>query len=75
MSFDLKKKAEEVVDKLKKDPKLLKEFEKDPVKALEKLSGIDLPDEQLKPVIAAVKAKLATGEAAELLGKLGKAFK
>jgi len=72
--MDIKAKVDEIAAKLKKDPALLKQFESDPVKALEKISGIDLPDEQLKPLAAAVKAKLASGDAAELLGKLGNLF-
>ena len=73
--MDLKTMVDEIVAKLKKDPALLKQFQSEPVKALEKLSGIDLPDEKLEPVVAAVKAKLAAGEAGELLGKLGSMLK
>lgn len=73
--MDLKAKADEIVSKLKKDPALLKRFESDPVKTLESLSGIDLPDEQVKPFIAAVKAKLTSGDAANLLGNIGNLLK
>lgn len=73
--MDLKAKTDEIVSKLKKDPALLKQFESDPVKALEKISGIDLPDEQMKPFIAAVKAKMASGDAANLLGSIGSFLK
>ena len=68
LNFDLKAKAEEIVEKLKKDPALLKRFQDDPIKTLETLTGIDLPDEQLKPVVAAVKAKLATADLGDVLG-------
>lgn len=67
MSFDLKAKIEELASKLKKDPALLKSFQKDPVKTLEKLVGMDLPDEQLTPLVAGVKTRLA---ASDLGGKL-----
>lgn len=73
--MDLKSKADEIVAKLKKDPSLLKQFESDPVKTLENISGIDLPDEQIKPFIAAVKAKLTSGAAADLLGNIGNILK
>jgi len=68
--MDIKAKIDQIAEKLKKDPALLKQFQKDPVKALESLTGLDLPDEQIQPVIAAVKAKLAGG-GSDILGKLG----
>ena len=68
LNFDIKAKAEEIVEKLKKDPALLKRFQDDPIKTLETLTGIDLPGEQLKPVVAAVKAKLATADLGDVLG-------
>ena len=48
--MDFKKKAEEVVEKFKNDPELMAEFQKDPVKAVEKVVGMDLPDELIKKV-------------------------
>ena len=45
----------------------LKDFQDDPIKTVEKLLGVDLPDEQLQPLVAGIKAKLA---AAGLGGKL-----
>ena len=67
MSFDVKAKVEELVGKLQKDPATLKSFQDDPIKTVEKLTGVDLPDEQLQPLVAGIKAKLA---AADLGGKL-----
>ena len=72
--FDVKEKVEEIVQKLQKDPVLLKSFQADPVKALEKLTGIDLPDDQLKPLITGIKAKLAASEIGGALGGLKKLF-
>lgn len=73
--LDIKAKIEEIVNKLKNDPKLMDEFKKDPVKALEGLTGIDLPDEMIEKVVTGVKAKLTVdklGGAADLLKKFGK---
>lgn len=67
MSIDIKAKIEELVSKFQKDPSLLKRFQQDPVKTLEELTGVNLPEEQLQPLVAGVKAKLA---AADLGGKL-----
>ena len=46
--MDIKKTIEDIVEKLKKDDGLKKQFLSDPAGALEKLTGIDLPDEQLR---------------------------
>ena len=60
MDFDeIKDKIEDIADDIKKDPELLKLFKTDPVKALEKVLGVDLPDDLVNKVIAAVKAQLA----------------
>lgn len=67
--MDIKAKIEEIVKKLQSDKTLLAKFQKDPVKALEGLIGIDLPDEQLNAIITGVKAKLAATGVADLLGK------
>ena len=67
MSFDVKAKIDELVGKIQKDPAKLKSFQDDPIKTVEKLVGVDLPDEQLKPLVAGIKAKLTVGD---LGGKL-----
>lgn len=74
MSIDVKAKIEELADKLQKDPNLLKSFQAAPVKTLEKLTGVDLPDEQLKPLVAGVKAKLAASDLGGKLDGLKKLF-
>ena len=74
MSIDIKAKIEELAAKLQKDPTLLKSFQDDPVKTLEKLTGVDLPDEQLKPLVAGVKAKLAASDLGGKLDGLKKLF-
>lgn len=74
MKFDVKEKVEEIVEKLQKDPALLKSFQDDPIKTLEKVSGVDLPDEQLKPLVAGIKAKLAASDLGGALDGLKKLF-
>lgn len=56
--MDIKKIIEDIVEKIKSDEALQKQFLSDPAGALEKLTGIDLPTEQLDAVISGVKAKL-----------------
>lgn len=67
MAFDVKAKIEELAKKVKDDPKLAEGFKKDPIKTVEGLLGIDLPDDQLKPLVAGIQAKLA---ASDLGGRL-----
>ena len=68
MSIDIKAKIEELAAKLQKDPALLQRFQSDPVKTLEQLTGVDLPDEQLQPLVTGLKAKLAASDLGEALG-------
>ncbi len=69
--MDIKAKIEEIVNKIKADPAIAEEFTKDPVKAVEKLLGVDLPDDQINPIIDGVKAKLNLDD---ISGKLGGLF-
>ena len=74
MNFDVKAKIEELVEKIQKDPALLKRFQSDPIKTVEGLLGVDLPDEKLQPLVAGIKAKLAAGDIGDMLGGLKKLF-
>ena len=44
------------------------------IKALEKLTGMNLPDDQLKPLVAGIKAKLAASDLGGKLDGLKKLF-
>lgn len=74
MNFDIKAKVEELVEKIRKDPARLKSFQADPVKTVEGLLGVDLPEEKLQPLVAGIKAKLAAGDLGDMLGGLKKLF-
>lgn len=66
----IKDKIEDVVEKIKKDPKLLQKFKDDPIKTVEGLIGIDLPDDQIEKIVDAVKAKINLDKVGDLLGGL-----
>lgn len=73
MAFDIKEKIEDIVEKIQKNPALLKKFNSEPVKVVEELVGIDLPDELIEKVVDGVKAKVTmdkVGDALEALGGL-----
>lgn len=68
--MDIKAKAEELVNKIKNDPKMLAKFKEDPIAAVEELIGIDLPDDQIKQVAELVKARINLDKMGSLLGGL-----
>lgn len=56
--MDVKEQITKAVDKITKDKKLQEQFQKEPVKALESVLGVDLPDDVIEQVVQGVKAKL-----------------
>ncbi len=68
--MDMKQKIEELVEKLKSDKELQEGFLKDPIPTLEKLLGVDLPEEQLKQIAEGVKAKINLDKAGDFIGGL-----
>ena len=73
--MDIKKMAEELIEKLKKNPKLLAEFRSNPIPVVEELVGMDLPDDQIKQMAELIKAKIDLDKVGDLLGGLGGLFK
>ena len=73
--MDIKKIISDTVEKLKSDEALQKQFLSNPTGALEKLTGIDLPDEQIDAVVAGVKAKLTADSVGDIAKGLGGLFK
>jgi uncharacterized protein YpuA (DUF1002 family) len=71
----LKEKIEEIVKKVKEDKDFAAKFKADPVKAVEGVIGIDLPDEQINKVVDAVKAKITTDNIKDIGSKLKGLFK
>lgn len=72
--MDIKAKIEEVVKKLTENKELMEKFKKDPVATLEKLLGIDLPDDQMEKLVDGVKAKIGFDKVGDALGALGGLF-
>ncbi len=68
--MDIKAKIDEVVAKIQSDPSIAEEFKTNPVGAVEKVLGIDLPDDIINNVIAGVKAKLGVSNIADAIGGL-----
>ena len=68
--MDIKEKIEQIVEKIQKNPALLKKFNTEPVKVVEELVGIDLPDELIEKVVDGVKAKITADKIGDALGGL-----
>ena len=73
--MDIKKIAEELIEKIQKNPKLLAQFKDEPVKVIEELTGLDLPDDQLEKLAQLIKAKIDMDKVGDLLGGLGGLFR
>lgn len=69
--MDIKAQVTQVVEKVKTDKELQDLFKKDPVKAVEKVIGVDLPDDAIKGIVDGVKAKMTVDNIGDILGKLG----
>ena len=74
MAVDIKEKITELVNKITKDEALQKQFKENPVKAVESLLGVDLPDEQVQKIVDGIKAKLTVDTAKDAVEKLKKLF-
>ena len=72
--MDIKELIEKAVDKIKDDDALQAQFKKDPIKAIEKLLGVDLPDDIMEKVVAGVKAKISIDDLSDAVGLLKKLF-
>jgi len=72
--MDIKEQIEKLVERIKKEDDLKELFQKDPVKAVEKVLGVDLPDDLVEKVIDGVKAKITFDGVADTLGALKKLF-
>ncbi|MBE6857230.1 MAG: hypothetical protein E7500_07390 [Ruminococcus sp.] len=73
--MDIKAKIEELVDKVKNDKDFASDFKSNPVKAVEKVIGVDLPDEKIESIIDGVKAKISLDDAKDKIGDLFDKFK
>ncbi len=69
--MDIKAKIEELVEKIQGDKNLLENFKKEPIPTVEKLLGIDLPDDKLEALVDGIKAKLDLDKLDDMLGGIG----
>lgn len=65
--MDIKEQITGMVEKVTSDKELMELFKKDPVKAVEKVLGVDLPDDVVEKVVSGVKAKMTADKASDAL--------
>ncbi len=70
----IKEKIEEIGEKLMKDDDLKARFKKEPIKVVEELIGIDLPDDKIEKIIDGVKAKMTLDKLDDAFDALKKLF-
>ena len=72
--MEILEQVNKVIDALKDSDELKAGFRKDPVKTVEKLLGVDLPDEVIEKVVAGVKAKVSLDDLSGAVDALKKLF-
>ena len=72
--MDIKAKIDEIVNKVKSDPDIASKFQKDPIKTVEGILGVDLPDDVINQVVDGVKTKVNVDGIKDKLGGLGGLF-
>lgn len=72
--MDVKEQVTKAVEKITKDEKMMEQFKKEPVKTVEQVLGVDLPDDMLNKVVDGVKAKVSVDKAAGVVDKVKKLF-
>lgn len=70
--MNIKEKIGEIVDKVKNDKDFANKFKQEPIKAVEDVVGVDLPDDKINEIIEAVKAKVNVDG---IVGKITGLFK
>lgn len=67
--MDVKKIIENILAEINKDGKIKEQFEKEPVKVIENIAGVDLPDDVVEKIVDGVKAKVKMEQIGDILDK------
>ena len=73
--MDIKEQISKIVEEVSKNPDIKEQFEKEPVKVIEKIIGVDLPDDIVMKIIDGVKAKLTINDVSKVADALKGIFK
>ena len=72
--INIKEMIEELVEKILSNKALKEKFMKDPITVVEKLIGIDLPNDKIEKLVDGIKAKITIDDIGDALGALGGLF-
>ena len=72
--MDIKESIEKAVATIAQDKALQEQFKTDPVEAVQKLLGVELPVDVLEKIVAGVRAQLTAGQLAGAADALKKLF-
>lgn len=73
--MDIKGYINRIAEEVSGNPDIKKQFEKEPVKVIEKVIGIDMPDDIVMKIIDGVKAKMAVDSVSKATNALKGIFK
>ena len=65
----IKEKIEEIIEKIKNDKDFAKKFKDDPIKAVEGVIGIDLPEDKINDIVNTIKTKIKLDDS-KIIGKI-----
>ena len=72
--MDIKELIEKLAESVLNDEAIKAKFTKDPIKAVEQVLGVDLPDDIVEKVIDGVKAKITVDQISDAASFLKKLF-
>lgn len=72
--MDIKTQITEAVNKITKDKSMQDKFKKDPIKTVEEVAGVDLPDDVVNKIVDGVKGKLKVDKLSGALDGVKKLF-
>lgn len=72
--MDIKEQINKLVEAVTKDESVKELFKKEPIKAVEKVIGVDLPDDVVGKIIEGVKGKVSLDKLAGAADALKKIF-
>lgn len=73
--MDIKEQINKVINEVSKNPDIKEQFEKEPVKVIETIIGVDLPDDVVMKIVDGVKAKLTLDGVSKVTDTLKGVFK
>lgn len=72
--MNIKDEISKIIEKVSSDKSLLEKFKEEPIKTVETLLGVDLPDGVVEQIVAGVKAKLTTDKISGVAASIKKLF-